>query len=266
MWPGLRLKENEITIADEDFEAFITGKGSANRDAVTASIAADFYKTLYVDHYSSLHAADALIAAGRAHDVLSVIECDPQVAAISDPIVRRQVQVRRLKLSLSACREAGSSTDALKTVLISAEAERDDSTLNEVLEKELDLSVEFAGSSLRRTILLDPERIESQGSFLAQDAVRAIRSGDRATAREQLFFHDAWLNRRRAVQNKEMDSWKVTDYDVSARVETILELGGPKAAIHELLRWTPRDIAIRVAVILVPQLIAAGKPITLKCF
>ena len=264
LWPGLRLKGNEITIADEDFEAFITGKGSANQVTVTTSIAADFYKTLHVDHYSSLHVADALIAAGRAHDVLSVIECDPQVAAISDPIVRRQVQVRRLKLSLTACREAGSTTDALKTVLISAEAEHDDSTLNEVLEKELDLSVEFAGSSLRRTILLDPERIESQGSFLAQDAVRAIRSGDRATAREQLHFHEAWLNRRRTVENNDMNSWTVTDHDISARVETILELGGPKAAFHELLRWTPRDIAIRVAVIIVPQLIAGGKTEHLK--
>lgn len=260
LWPGLRLKGNEITIADEDFEAFITDKGSANRDAVTANIAADFFRTLHIDQYSSLHAADALIAAGRAHDVLSVIECDPQVAAISDPIVRRQVQVRRLKLSLAACREAGTTTDALKTVLISAEAERDDSTLNEVLENELDLSVEFAGSSLRRTILLDPERIKLQGSFLAQDAVRAIRSGDRATAREQLHFHGAWLDRRRTVQkNREMNDWRVTDHDISARVETILELGGPKAALHELLRWTPRDVAIRVAVILVPQLIAAGK-------
>ncbi len=264
LWPGLRQKGNEITIADEDFEAFITSKGASNRDTITTNIAADFFKTLHIDHYSSLHVADALIAAGRAHDVLSVIECDPQVAAISDPIVRRQVQVRRLKLSLAACREAGTTIDALKTVLISAEAERDDSTLNEVLENELDLSVEFAGSSLRRTILLDPERIELQGSFLAQDAVRACRSGDRATAREQLHFHGAWLNRRRAVKNKEIGSWKVTDYDISARVETILELGGPKAAIHELLRWTPRDVAIRVAVILVPQLIAAGKTEHLK--
>lgn len=264
LWPGLRLKGSEITIADEDFETFIKSKGSANRNAVTANIAADFYKTFQLDHYSSLHVADALIAAGRAKDILFVIESDSQVAAISDPIVRRQVQVRRLKLSLAACHEAGTTTDALKTVLFSAEAEHDDSTLNEVLEKELDLSVEFAGSSLRRTILLDPERIEMQGSFLAQDAVRAIRSGDRATAREQLHFHEAWLKRRRTVQNNEMNDWKVTDSDIAARVETILELGGPKAAIHELLRWTPRDVAIRVAIVLVPQLIAAGKSGYLK--
>ncbi|MFA6690373.1 MAG: hypothetical protein WCR98_00105 [Saccharofermentanales bacterium] len=264
LWPGLRLKDGDITIADEDFETFIKSKASANRDAVTANIASDFYKTYQRDHYSSLHVADALIAAGRAKHILDVIEIDPQVAAISDPIVRRQVQVRRLKLSLAACHEAGTTTDALKTVLFSAEAEHDDSTLNEVLEKELDLSVEFAGSSLRRTILLDPERIEMQGSFLAQDAVRAIRSGDRVTAREQLYFHEAWLKRRRTVQNNEMNDWKVTDSDIAARVETILELGGPKAAIHELLRWTPRDIAIRVAIILVPQLITAEKTNCLK--
>ncbi|MBI2353660.1 MAG: hypothetical protein HYV06_01300 [Deltaproteobacteria bacterium] len=264
LWPGLRLKGSEITIADEDFEAFIKHKGSDNRKAVTANIAADFYTTFQLDHYSSLHIVDALIAAGRAKDILFVIESDSQVAAISDPIVRRQVQVRRLKLSLAACQEAGTATDALKTVLFSAEAEHDDNTLNEVLEKELDLSVEFAGSSLRRTILLDPERIELQGSFLAQDAVRAIRSGDRATAREQLYFHEAWLKRRRTVLNNEMNDWKVTDSDIAARVETILELGGPEAAIHDLLRWTPRDIAIRVAIILVPQLITAGKPSYLK--
>lgn len=259
LWPGLRLKGSEITIADEDFEAFIKSKGSDSREAVTANIAADFFKTFHINHYSSLHVADTLIAAGRAKDILFVIESDSQVAAISDPVVRRQIQVRRLKLSLATCQEAGTTTAALKTVLFSAEAEHDDSTLNEVLENELDLSVEFAGSSLRRTILLDPERIESQGSFLAQDAVRAIRSGDRVTAREQLYFHEAWLKRRRTVQNKMINDWKVTDSDIAARVETILELSGPKAAIHELLRWTPHDIAIRVAIILAPQLIAAGK-------
>ena len=257
--PGLRLHGNAVTIADEDFDAFIKDKGSANRNVIIADIAEDFITTFQTDPYSSIHVTDTLIEAGRARDVLSVIERDPQAAAIGDPIVRRQVQVRRLKLSLAACREGGSTTDALKTVLISAEAERDDSTLNEVLEKELDLSVEFAGSSLRRTILLDHDRVKEHGSFLAQDAVRAIRTVDRITAREQLYFHEAWLRRRREIVKEELEHWTVTDRDVSARVETILELAGPKVAFDELMRWTPRDVSLRVAYILVPQLIAAGK-------
>lgn len=257
--PGIRLCGDTVTIADEDFDAFIKDKGSSNRNAIIADIAEDFITTFQTDSYSSIHVSDALIDAGRARDVLSVIERDPQAAAIGDPIVRRQVQVRRLKLSLAACREAGSMTNALKTVLISAEAERDDSTLNEVLEKELDLSVEFASSSLRRMILLDHDRVKEHGSFLAQDAVRAIRIGDRTTAREQLCFHDAWLKRRHKIVKEELERWTVTDRDISARVETILELAGPKEALDEIMRWTPRDISLRIACILVPQLIAAGK-------
>ncbi len=257
--PGLRFHGNTISIADEDFDAFIKDKGAANRDAIIVNIAEDFITTFQSDPYSSIHVADVLINAGRARDVLSVIERDPQAAAIGDPIARRQVQVRRLKLSLASCKAAGSTTDALKTILISAEAERDDSTLNEVLEKELDLSVEFAGSSLRRTILLDRDRVEEHGSFLAQDAVRAIRAGDRVTAREQLHFHEAWLTRRREIVKEKLKKWTVTDSDISARVETILELFGPKEAFDELMRWSPRDVSLRVACILVPQLIVDGK-------
>ena len=180
--PGLRLHANEVTIADEDFDVFIKEKGSANRDGIIATIAEDFFSTFQTDAYSSIHVADALINANRARDVLRVvIEQDPQVSAIGDPIVRRQVQVRRLKLSLVASKDVGSTTDALRTILISAEAERDDSILKEVLETKMDLSVEFAGLSLRRTILLDPDRLEEHGSFFAQDALRGY-SSDRVIA------------------------------------------------------------------------------------
>jgi len=257
--PGIRLHGSTMTIADEDFDTFIKNEGSANRDAIIAEIAEDFITTFRTDPYSSIHIADALINAGRARDLLCVLEQDSMVAAIADTIVRRQVQVRRLKLSLATCGGVDSTTDALKTILISAEAERDDIALQEVLEKELDLSMEFGSSSLRRKILLDPDRVKKHGSFLAHDAVRAIRIGDRVMAREQLYFHEAWLRRRRDVVKEELDQWAVTDRDISARVETIMELAGPKIAFNELMGWTPRDVSLRVAFILVPQLMAAGK-------
>lgn len=263
--PGLRLPGGTtVTVADEDFVAFIKDKAAANCNVSIASIAEDFFATFQIDSYSSTHVADSLIAARRANDILSVIERDPHATAIGDPIIRRQVQLRRLKLSLAACREAGSTTDALKTILISAEAEHDDSRLNEVLEKELDLSVEFAGLSLRRAILLDPERVEEHGSFLAQDAVRAIRSGDHITAREQLYFHRAWLRRRSDAPLNELKNWTLTVSDISARVEAILELDEPKAALAELVRWKPRNVSLRVAFILVPKLIAADKAYHIK--
>ena len=257
--PGLRIHDNTVSIADEDFESFIKDNGAASHETIIADIAEDFLSTFKEDPYSSIHVADTLIKTDRAKDILSVIEQDPHAKAIGDPIVRRQVQLRRLKLSLAACSNAGSTTDALKTILMSAEAERDDSTVRELLENELDLSVEFSGASLRRAILLDPDRVEQHGSFLTQDAVRAIRKGDRVTAKEQLYFHQAWLRRRRDVADNKLRRWVVSYSDISARVETILEIAGPKDAFEEIMGWTPRETSLKVAFMLTPQLIAKGK-------
>lgn len=262
--PGLRVHDGSVSIADEDFEEYIKETASKDKDATIVRIADDFEANFPTDAYSSLHVADALVAAGRANQLLAVIERDPQVGAIGDPVLRRQVQVRRLLLALAACRHAGSVTDALKTILISAEAEKDDSTLTELLEKEMDLSVEFSGASLRRAILLDRDRIHDQGAFLAHDAARASRADDRITTREQLHFYDAWLRQRRDVPQQDRKSWNVADRDIAARFEAILYLAGPKAAHGDLMRWSPRSVSIRVAYVLVPQLIAAGKSASLR--
>lgn len=259
--PGLILRENDISIADEDFEDFIMERGKPEQSRIINTIAQDFMETFQVDAYSSTHVADYLVKAGRAGDILSVIESDPNVKAISDLIARRKVQVGRLKLALAGCCEIKSTKEALKTILISADAEHDDNRINDLLKKEMDLSVEFGASSIRRLILLDPDRIADQGSCLVHDAVRAIRAGDRVTAREQLYFYDTWLNRWEHEQKKDdrNNTWIITDRDISALIETVLELDGPEAAYDDLMKWSPREIAFRVAFILVPQLIAAGK-------
>ena len=262
--PGLNVHDGYVSIADEDFELFIRETAAKDRDATISRIAADFLATFAQDAYSALHVADMLVMAGRSDQLLSVIEGDPQVNAIGDPVLRRQVQVRRLRLSTAACRGA-SATDALKTILISAEAEKDDSTLSELLERELDLSVEFGGASLRRAILLDPERVEDQGPFLARDAARASRVGDYITVREHLHFFRAWLRRRQDEKRKQdIHHWNIGDGDIAALIEANLYLGGPQAAFSDLMCWRPREVSIRVAYILVPQLISAGKADSLR--
>jgi hypothetical protein len=262
--PGLREHDGNVSIADEDFETFIKEAAAKDGAATIERIADRFLSTFISDPYSALHVADALVSAGRAPKLLEVIEADPQVKMIGDPVLRRQIQVRRLWLALATCRHAGSPGDALKTILISAEAEKDESTLASLLEEQLDLAVEFGGTSLRRTILLDRDRLPSHGAFLAQDAARAGRAGDSITTREQLHFHDAWLRRRSSIPSDQLREWGVDEGDVAARVEAILVLAGPLAAYHELMRWTPREIALRVGYRLVPQLIARGHSKSLR--
>ncbi|WBU30517.1 hypothetical protein OOZ54_03190 [Rhodopseudomonas palustris] len=263
--PGLRVADGHVSIADEDFESFIKDTAAKRRETTISRIADDFLATYPLDAYSALHVADMLVLASRNDQLLSVLERDPQVSAIGDPVLRRQVQVRRLRLALAACQHAGSAIDAVKTILISAEAEKDDSTLTGLLENELDLSVEFGGASLRRTILLDPERVEDHGPFLAHDAARAARLDDRITARENLHFFAAWMRRRQNEKSgQDQHRWKIDESDIAARTEAILHLGGPQAAFNSLMGWTPREVSIRVAYKLVPRLIAAGKAASLR--
>lgn len=257
--PGLRLGSTTLTIADEDFEDFVEARAKANRASHLSRIAEHFLATYSTDAYSSSHIAEALVNAERSADLLAIIKADPHAAAVTDVVARRQVQAERLKLSLAACRDIGSVPGVLETVLISAEADRDDSTLRSMLTNELDLSVEFGASSLRRQILLDPGRVHQHGAFLVLDALRASRAGDELSAREQLLSYDAWLRRRSTLPASAAREWEVADRDICARTEVILDVAGPERALSDLLRWKPRTLAIRVGLELVPRLIAAGK-------
>jgi hypothetical protein len=92
--PGLRLQNGTVTIADEDFDDFIKGQSAPKRDETQRAIASYFESNYQTDAYSSTHIADAYLAADRAKDLLRVIETDAQAQAISDPVLRRQTQVR----------------------------------------------------------------------------------------------------------------------------------------------------------------------------
>jgi hypothetical protein len=264
LMPGLRIQDDAILIADEDIEAFIKNAAEKERGATVLRISDYFLETYLKDPYSSLHLADALVKASRAEKLLGVLEGDPDVIAISDPIIRRQVQVRRLRLSLVACRRASSTIDAVKTILISAEAEKDDDVLNDVIEKEMDLSVEFSGPSVRRTILLNRDRAKDQGRFLIYDAARASRAGDFVTTRERLYFYGAWLDRRKEISRQEQNQWSISSQELAARFEAILNIADSKTAFDDLMRWTPETVPIEVALVLVPRLVSQGKSHVLR--
>lgn len=263
--PGLKLQNGAISVADEDIEGYVKDISSSKKDETTQIIAEYFLKTHQTNAYSSLHLADALITVNRSKELLQIIEKEPNSNCITDPILRRQIQIRRLRLSLSACQHTGSQKDALKTILISAEAEKDENTIREILEKEIDLSIEFSSANIRRSILLDPERASEQGRFLVFDALRAARLGDKITTREQLHYYDAWLNKRKSItEEHKMRDWTVEDIDIAARCEAILLIAGAEAAFKDLMRWQPRSTPFRVGVILIPQLIKSGKSQILK--
>jgi hypothetical protein len=266
LWPGLRLREDTVSIADEDFEQHIHQEAASLRVETTELVANYFSRTCTTHAYSAIHVADALIKANRGTELLAIIELDPHVVALTDAIARRQTQLHRLKLSVQAYAGNTNTVDTLKALLLSAEADRDESTINEVLNAETDLAAEFGGASFRRQVLLDRDRIREHGALLIHDAARAARAGIRATAREQFESYRAWLKRRKEQSEEERGNWAIDARDLAAYLEVIVALEGPDAALDEMLRWTPRFLPLLVASILVPQLLASGRVDVVRSF
>ncbi len=257
--PALRLELNTVTISDEDVEDFIQQEAGPRLTAIRNDICNYFAYRFRSDAYAAIHYADMLAKAARAAEILAIVEADLLPVAIADPIVRREVQLRRLRLALAACRSAGSGPDILKVVLLSAQAAKDEATLRNLLEKETDLSVRFARPSLVRLVLSDRDTYPEQGSVLLQDAARAAHVNDFVTARERLHAYVHWLRRRKDANAEQRHRWTIETDDLVARSEAIALVAGPQVCRDDLFRWRPVPLRLQVGLKLIPRLIARGR-------
>jgi len=262
MAPGIRLTNGELTISDEDFEDHIAKRSHAGHASTIARITEHFWQGYRTDPYCSTYVVDFLVRAERVSDVFTVLDTDQAVAAVGDPLLRREIQIRRLTLALGTCREAGDIVKAVQTILIGAEAQHDEGAFYDLVDKEVDLSVEFSGPSLLRRTLLDRDRAPGHGSVLAHCALSASLEHDRVGTLHYLRMYEAWVDRRPRRKEGELRGWhaewKIDDRDVAATVEAVFRISGPDAAIREIQRWTPYEVRLRVALEVVPRLVADG--------
>src|SRR3984957_4985851 len=100
--PSLRWESAGITIADEDTEDFLEAAGKANRKHILTRACIVLAPVMETDAYAATHYCDLLTEDGRAHEVLSIVEKDLEPKGISDPVVKREVQLRRLRLAMNA--------------------------------------------------------------------------------------------------------------------------------------------------------------------
>ena len=256
--PGLRADDEGLAIADEDFEHFLHEEVEPRRETLRQSIADLLWARRHLNGYAATHIADALIAADRGSDLLQLAAAEDALQAIPDAIVRREVLLRRLSLALQVARGMGNAVEMLKVVLVGADATKEEAAVREMLEAETDLAIRFARPTLRRLVLGDRSSVHLQGSVLAQDASRAAQAGDRVTARERLASYDAWLRRRQTLPPDERGVWRVSIEDIVARLDALLRIDGPKAALDDIATWRPRTISLQVGLKLLPRLIAAG--------
>ncbi len=270
--PGVRITDELIGFADEDFEDFIRTEGQQQLNIIQTRIADHLVSRRTSDAYAASHVAAALLAAGRGWDIIDLINTEREPTAIDDPVLRREAQLERLRIAMKVCRESGNNVDAILTLLIGAEALKTDVAIRNMLLGNPDLAAYFARDTSSRTILRDPEQIENHGPLLFHLMAADAQKGDAISVREGRRQLDAWMQRRAvhfAEERKEHPHfhpryWSINDRDIAGEIEAVLRIAGPQKAIETLSRWRPSTVALRVASILSNKLIIAGEAALLQ--
>lgn len=264
--PGVRLIEGAVSLADEDFEHFVRERGRPQLDTVVARVAEHAFIRRGTDAYAAAHVADALLAAGRRREVIELIKAEGEPKAVADPVMRREVHLRRLRVAMKVARDAGDNVDAILTLLIGAEALKTDTAIRQMFASNPDLAAELEYASASRLILRDSHEVKKHGPLLFHMMAADARRGNAVAVREGRRRLNAWLQRRREHAESEaqrhphfsLEEWLIRVHDIAAETEAALRIEGPRAALQSVSRWRPSTLALHVASALARRLITAG--------
>jgi hypothetical protein len=260
--PGVRLWEDRISFADEDFEQYVRAEGEAALMEVRRKAATWLDGRRSFDSYAAQNVAAALLAAGRRTDLLDLVEAEPAPSAIKDPVLRREAEIQRLRLAIKASREAGDVVRALRFVLIGAEGIGNERGLRALLESFPDLTARFSRETGARLILRDPRAIAAQGPLMFHVLAADAAQGDTVGLRQGSRQLQAWLLARHDRSDDGLGrkrDWPISAADIAAEVDAVLRSRSAAAALAVLGGWTPKAIKLEVVRILPPKLLAEGR-------
>lgn len=261
--PGIRIDNDLVSFADEDFEHFVREEGEPELAVVTQKAATWLLGRADTDAYAALNVAPALLAAGKGQELLDLTEREPAPKAILDPVQRREAEVQRLQLAIKVCRDANDLGRAVRFVLIGAEGVKTEAALLDLLSSNPDLAVRFAAKTVGRLVFSNPSLLAEQGPMLFHKLSADAELKDAISVREGQRLLEAWLSershRRRDDESSYHDPWPVNVDDIASAADALLRLQGAGAALKYVRRWRPRALQQEIAFVLAPRLIAEGR-------
>jgi hypothetical protein len=154
MFPGLRLKGNLVSFADEDFEYYLRLHYNPEL-SLWGSLADILTPHSAKDSYAAAHLADILHRGKRPSQLIDLIYREKQPAAVTDPIERKEVFARRARLAMAAAIQEDRQADLIKLLIITAEAAKADQALEKLLLDHADLACRFGNPTTIQRLYLN---------------------------------------------------------------------------------------------------------------
>ena len=265
--PGVRLHDNQISFADEDFEAFVRDEAGAAVTEVLARAADRLSANATTSAYAALNVAPVLLAAGRGVALLDLVERapEPPPTVMPDPVRRREVLVQRLQAAIKVCQDAGDTARALRFVLIGADAKGTDHATRKLMTQYPGLTARYAAETASRLVLGDPDAIPEHGPLLCQLVGEDARRGDGISAREDRRRLRAWLDARQEAYEASLNkfghghAWSISPDDIAATAYATFVLGGVDEALARYGGIRPNAFNASVLRIVVARLLAEDR-------
>ena len=264
--PGIRVSEQLISFADEDFESFARQKSKRSLSVMQMRIA----KKMLADHtqskYAALNVVPLLAMAGLSKELLDLVENEPEPSArvVSDPVLRMEIRNQRLASAIGACRSASNLERAMRFVLIGAEAlETDDATRNILMDFPA-LTARYAEATASRLIYSDPDLVAKHGPLLLHTLSLDALQGNFARVRENRRRIVAWDQKRRDTYREEVEkfghasAWDISAEDLASAIVARALESGASSAIQFFRSWRIKQGA-DAAIIAVKRLIAEAR-------
>lgn len=261
--PGIRVSENTISFADEDFEHFALVKGRKSIPDIRSKVAQRMLADYQHSEYAALNVVPLLLEAKLGAELLKLVESEPEPLAsnVRDPVLRMEIRNQRLTNAISVCRSAGNLEQAVRFVLIGAEALETDDATRKILTDFPNLTARFAGTTGSRLILSDPDQVEQHGPLLLSVLSKEAERGNFSQVREIHRRVLAWFKAREDAlrehkkQFGHASGWSIGPEDMAnALVARALEEGA-KPAIQLFRHW-PVGFATNTARIAIRRLVA----------
>jgi energy-coupling factor transporter ATP-binding protein EcfA2 len=241
--PNLRIGDRGVEFSNEDFEEYSEHAAKGATEAVRAAIAEILVSERLNSSYAASHLFDALIACGRKFEMGRFLGEKDGTAAISDPIVRRRVDLSRLRAALHIASNDQDEIEVGETIFIGAEAMRTSGKVDELILANSDLSATFLEETLGGLVLNDPEQRSKQGSVLFHLARDKIRQGKPFESRLNLQAAEEWMRQTFNDKNGHQ-KWNTQRRDVVTRLVTFFALRGWSLVEQDCDRWTSPSFCI----------------------
>ncbi len=241
--PNLRLGDRGIEFSNEDFEEYSEATAQEAKDTVRSAIADVLVSERLNSGYAASHLFDALIACGRKSEMGSFLGERDGTAAISDPIVRRRVDLSRLRAALHIASNDQDEIAVGETMFVGAEAMRASGKVDNLILENSDLSAPFLEETVGLLVLNDPEKRSKQGSVLFNLAREKARQGKPFESRLNLQAAEEWMHQTFNDENRH-HSWNTQQRDVVTRLLTFYALRGWPLVEQDCDRWTNASFCV----------------------